>query len=131
MYSAFGPNLSRLPTYLDKRFVKSRFANFCYTWQNIVMQKNKKTHWDNSEKNVTRGRKERHMDRQTNNTDFLGPHLKRRNLTIFSEFREYNFLNIFSFILSHMEWINTPKGNKINTAQCSASSKTNVSGKFI
>ena len=43
------------------------------------------------------------MDRQTNNTDFLGPHLQRRSLTIFSEFRQYNFLNIFSFILSHME----------------------------
>ena len=42
MYSAFGPNLSRLPTYLDNRFTKSRFVSFCYTWQNIVMQKKKK-----------------------------------------------------------------------------------------
>ena len=42
MYSAFGPNLSRLPTYLDNRFTKSRFVTFCYTWQNIVMQKKNK-----------------------------------------------------------------------------------------
>ena len=131
MYSAFGLNLSRLPNYIQNRFTKSRFVTFRYTWQNIVMQKNNKTHWDNSEKNVTSWRRERQMDRQTNNTDFLGPHLQRRSLTIFSEFRQYNFLNIFSFILSHMEWINTRKKNKINTAQCSTSSKTNVPGIFI
>ena len=54
-YSAFGPNLSCLHDYLDNKynFPKSGFVRFQYIWQNDLIQKTKKIHGVDLEKNAS------------------------------------------------------------------------------
>ena len=53
--SAFGSNFSCLPIYLDNKsnFATSGLVTFYNIWQNIVIQKIKKIHWVDPEKNVS------------------------------------------------------------------------------
>ena len=104
-YSALGPNLPRLPNYLDKKysFLKSGFVTFQYIWQNVIIQKIKKIHQIDPETNASQ------TDGQTDGRTGL---------------------ELLGLIVSHIERINTRKRNTINIVQCSKSSKTMLFSKF-